>query len=66
MLKKFGFGTSFIDWIEAISKNSECCVTNSVKVQYSQLNRRAHQRNPISAYLFILVMEVLFTLIKNN
>ena len=34
--------------------------------QYSQLNRGARQGHPISAYLFTLVIEVLFTLIKNN
>ena len=67
VLKKFGFGTSFIKWIEAILNKSESCVINSGKTtQYFQLNRGAHQGDPISAYLFILVMEVLFTLIKNN
>ena len=45
----------------------ESCVINSGKTtQYFQLNRGARQGDPISAYLFILVMEVLFTLIKNN
>ena len=67
VLKKFGFGTSFIKWIEAILNKSESCVINSGKTtQYFQLNRGARQGDPISAYLFILVMEVLFTLIKNN
>ena len=64
---KFGFGTSFIKWVEAILNKSESCVINSGKTtQYFQLNRGARQGDPISAYLFILVMEVLFTLIKNN
>ena len=67
VLKKFGFGTSFIDWIEAILNKLESCVISSGKItQYFQLNRGARQGDPISAYLFILVMEVLFTLIKNN
>ena len=55
VLKIFGFGTSFIKWIEAILNKSETCVINSGKArQYSQF--------PI----FIFVMEVLSTLIKNN
>ena len=67
VLKKFGFGTSFINWIETILNKPESCVINSGKTtQYFQLNRGARQGDPISAYLFILVMEVLFTLIKNN
>ena len=67
VLKNFGFGTSFIKWISTILNKSESCVINSGKItQYFQLNRGAHQGDPISAYLFILVMEVLFTLIKNN
>ena len=67
VLKKFGFGTSFINWIEAILNKLESCVINSGKTtQYFQLNRGACQGDPISAHLFILVMEVLFTLINNN
>ena len=59
VLKKFSFGTSFINWIEAILNKSESCVINSGKTaQYFQLNRGARQGDPISAYNFILVMEV--------
>ena len=66
-LKKISFGTSFINWTEAILNKSESCVINSGKTtQYFQLNREARQGDPISAYFFILVMGVLFTLIKNN
>ena len=42
VLKKSGFGTSFIDWTEAILNKSESCVINSGKtIQYFQLNRGA-------------------------
>ena len=62
LLEKFGFGTIF-NWIEIL----ECCVIYiGKKTQYFQLSRGLHQREPIFAYLFILVMEVLFALIKNN
>ena len=67
VLKKIGFGTGFINWIEAILNKPESCVINSRKTrQYFKLNREARQGDPISVYHFILVMEVLFTLIKNN
>ena len=67
VLKKFGFGINFINWIEAILNKSESCVVNIGKTtQYFQLNRRACPGYPISSYIFILVMEALFTLIKNN
>ena len=66
-LEKLGFDTSFINWIEAILYKLEFCVINIGKTtQYHQLKRGASQGHPISAYLFILVMDILFTLIKNN
>ena len=67
VLQKFVFGTSFINWIETILNKSESRAINSrKKAQYFQLNRRGRQGGPVSAYLFILVTEGLFTLIKNN
>ena len=67
VLKKFDFGTSFVNWIETILNKPESCVINSGKTtQYFHLNRGARQGDPISAYLFILVMEVSFSLIKHN
>ena len=63
VLKKFGFGTSFIYWIEVVLNKSESCVINSGKTtQYLWLNRGVRQGAPISAYIFILVIKVLFTL----
>ena len=66
VLQKFGCSVSFINWIDVILNKSEFCVIKSGKTtQYFQLNRGAHQGDPISAYLFILV-KVLFTLTNNN
>ena len=37
---------------------------NGCHTIYSRLERGARQGNPISAYLFILTLEILFILIK--
>ena len=48
-------------------KNPELCVINGGKTTlYFKLERGARQGDPISAYLFITVFEVVFSLIKAN
>ena len=67
VLKKFGFGNNFINWIETILTRQESCIINGgITTSYFQLKRGARQGDPISAYLFILALEVLFLLIKTN
>ena len=67
VLEKFGFGESFIQWIRVILKNQESCVINGGKTTgYFSLYRGARQGDPISAYLFILVLEIVFISIRSN
>ena len=67
VLKRFGFGQNFISWIEIILKNQELCVINGgTTTKYLKLSRGARQGDPISGYLFILALEILFLLIKEN
>ena len=66
-LEKFGFGTNFIDWIKIFLNDQESCVINGgVTTQYFKLEKSAPLGDPVSAYLFILFLEILFTIVKNN
>ena len=62
-LEKFGFGTNFIDWIKIFLNEQESCVINEgVTTQYSKLEKGAQRGDPVSASLFILRLELLFTI----
>ena len=66
-LEKFGFGFDFIDWIKILINKQESCVINGGRTtRYFNLERGTRQGDPISAYLFILVLEILFLLIKSS
>ena len=66
-LEHFGFGESFIKWVKILLKNQESCVINGGKTsKYFKLDRGTRQGDPISAYLFILVLEIVFIMIKSN
>ena len=60
VLKKFGFGNNFVSRIEP------CAISASNTTQYFHLKRRPCPGNPISAYVFILALEVLSFLVRNN
>ena len=65
--KKIGFGENFICWIKVLLHDQQSCVINEgFTTPYFNLEKGACQGDPISAYLFILGLEVLFESIKNN
>ena len=67
ILQKFGFGIELVSWIKTILKNQDSCIINGGKTaKYLKLERGAPQGNTISAYLFIIVLEIFFLFLKNN
>ena len=67
ILETMGFDSVFLDWIKVLHNNQESCVMNGgVSTGFFPLERGSCQGDPISAYMFILVMEVFFTMVKNN
>ena len=66
-LKKFGFGKKFIAWISILLNKNESCVSNGGHTtHYFKLQRGARQGDPIAAYLFIIILEVFFIMIRSN
>ena len=64
VLKKYGFGEDFIDWIKVLLRNQESCViTGGHTATYFCVERGARQVDPISTYLFVLALELFFILI---
>ena len=66
-LKRYGFGRTFIKRIGILLINQESCIINGgFTTKYFKLDKGTRQGDPISAYLFILVLEIVFNLIKQN
>ena len=67
VLKKFGFVENLLYWIKILLNDQQSCVINrGFTISYFTLQKGERQGDPISAYLFMLVLEVLFELTKNN
>ena len=66
-LKKFGLGPEFISWVRVLIKNQESCIINNGKTtKYFSLSTGTRQGDPLSAFLFILTLEVLFILVRSD
>ena len=66
-LKKFGFGSSFIKWIQIIYTNTLSSIKiNGFLTTFIKLMRSVKQGCPLSALIFIICVEILAIAIKNN
>ena len=63
----FSFGSNFIHWIRTLYTQISSCVTNNGHASsFFPVTRGIRQGCPISAMLFIIVVELLSTHIKNS
>ena len=66
-LERYGFKEDFIKWIQILMQNQESCVINGgTTTNYFKLERGSRQGDPISAHLFIYVLEIGFLYIMQN
>ena len=57
VLEKSGFEKDFIKWIKILLQNQESWIVNGgTTTNYFKLEKGTRQGEPISAYLFILVL----------
>ena len=63
-LEKYDFKEDFIKWIQ--SQESPFIIIGETTTNYFKLERGTIQCNPISAYLFILILEIPFWFIMQN
>ena len=67
VLKYFGFKSNFIKWIKILHHNIQSTIVNNgFTTGYFILERGTRQGDPLACYLFIISMEILATLIRNN
>ena len=66
-LEKYSFSKSFILWVKILLRDQESCVINGgTTTKYLSLGRGARQGDPISTFLFVLALEILFIPINSK
>ena len=66
-MKKFGFGDDFIQWIKTfLFDASGCVMNNNFSMGYFKIDRETRQGDPLSAYIFILCLEIFFIQVRSD
>ena len=66
-LNRYGFRKMFIKWVKSLLNNQELCIIDGeFTTKYFRLDKGTRQCDPTSAYLFTVVLEIVFNLIKQN
>ena len=66
-IEKYGFKNYFIRWTKLLLKNQESRIINGRQTtNYFKLEKGTRQGDLLSAYLFILLLEIEFIKIKKN
>ena len=66
-LKRFGFCTQFIQWVKTLFKSAQSCIMNNgFSTGYFALKRGTRQGDPLSTFLFMLAIEVLFIRVRDS
>ena len=66
-LESFNFGPDVIRWVKTFYKNvKSCTINNGTSSKNFTLERGVRQWDPLSPYLFILVVETLAIAIRQN
>ena len=61
------FDQEFVNWVRVLLNKQDSCVLKGGKsTGYFPLQRGVRQGDPISAYLFIIVIEIFFLMVKKN
>ena len=66
VLKNFGFGNNCVNWIKTSLSDQKSCVIWRFCYSVFHIKKGALEGHPISAYLFIIAVEVNFALIENE
>ena len=67
VLQLFGFGPSFCSWVTTIYSGITSCVMNGgFSTGYFDITRGVRQGDPLSPYLFLVVIEILAHVLKDN